>query len=117
MATAPNVTSSASNASSFSLPKGVPSNTLYTITTSGKVVLRSPFYGFGKYVWAIYPDYWPEKWGRQPLFGYVSADDRFIAERVAYDVGLVYRNDTFKPKAVKSVMPKTSKPREPITEQ
>lgn len=71
-----------------------------------RVILRSPFYGYGRYVWAISPDYWPENWGRVPFFGYVSADDKFTAERVAYDVGLVHRNDTFKPKAIKSFVKK-----------
>jgi hypothetical protein len=97
------VAPSTSSLPSVTRPKGVPETIPYTITHSGKVVWRSPFYGFGRFVWAIYPDYWQHSWGRPPLFGYVSADDRFTAERVSYDVGLVHRNDTFKPRAVKSL--------------
>lgn len=51
-------------------------------------VQRSPFYGQGDFVWAVYPNYWKDAWGRIPLMGLVSADDAFTAERVAFDVGL-----------------------------
>jgi hypothetical protein len=59
------------------------------------------FYGPGKYVYAIYPDYWKESWGPKPLLGHVTADDEFYAEREAYSKNLLPVNFTFGPKAVK----------------
>jgi hypothetical protein len=82
-----------------------PSTPLAPVPAAGQPRAKihiSPFYGYGRHVWAIYPDYWPESWGRPPLFGYVSADDKFCAERVAFDAGIVPDNDTFRPRPVKS---------------
>lgn len=55
---------------------------------------------FGKYRWAVYPDYWKEKWGKRPLLGYVFADDEFYAVREAYNKGLLTVNFTFEPEVV-----------------
>lgn len=59
------------------------------------------FYGPGKFVFAIYPDYWKESWGQKPLLGHVTADDEFYAEREAYSKNLLTVNYTFGVKAVK----------------
>jgi hypothetical protein len=67
------------------------------------------FYGHGKYRWAIYPDYWKEKWGKRPLLGHVWADDEFYAVREAYNKGLLTVNFTFGPEPVKVYTP-TTKP-------
>lgn len=48
---------------------------------------------------AIYPDYWPKKYGEIPLLGFVLAENVFHAERKAYDKGLLRKNITFNPKA------------------
>ena len=67
------------------------------------------FYGGGKFKWAIYPDYWKQKWGAVPLLGYVYADDEFYAVREAYNQGLLTVNFTIQPKAVKVVQDQTTK--------
>lgn len=51
-------------------------------------------------LYAIYPDYWKEKWGERPLLGHVRATDKFSATRKAYDNNLVRVNITFKPDPV-----------------
>lgn len=51
-------------------------------------------------LYAIYPDYWPEKWGDKPLLGHVRAYEPFYAVRKAYDHGLVRVNFTFSVKAI-----------------
>lgn len=58
------------------------------------------FYGKGDYKFAIYPSYWKDAWGRAPLLGIVFADNEFLAERLAYDRGILPSpcNCTFKPK-------------------
>lgn len=51
--------------------------------------------GYGK-LWAVYPDYWPEKWGEVPVLGHVRADTAFDAVYAAYDKGLSHpSNCTF----------------------
>ena len=55
---------------------------------------------YGKYRWAVYPDYWKDSWGRKPLLGYVFADDEFYAVREAYNRGLLTVNFTFEPEVV-----------------
>lgn len=74
---------------------------------------RRSFYGPGKFKWAIYPDYWKDKWGPKPVLGTVYADDEFIAEREAYNKGLLTVNFTFKPEPVKIgvAKPRASYPR------
>jgi hypothetical protein len=63
------------------------------------------FYGRGENRYAFYPDNWKDKWGRPPLLGIVSADNEFLAERIAYDRGiLVPFNCTFQPK-IKNIGP------------
>lgn len=71
------------------------------------------FYGPGKYKWAIYPDYWPKRWGQKPMIGYVFADDEFYAKREAYNRGLLTVNATFEPEPVKIgvAKPRTFTPR------
>ena len=49
---------------------------------------------------AIYPDYWKEKWGEKPLLGLVVAENAFHACRRAFDKGFVRKNFTFEPQAV-----------------
>lgn len=58
------------------------------------------FYGRGDYKFAIFPSYWKDAWGRAPLLGIVFADNEFLAERLAYDRGILPSpcNCTFKPK-------------------
>lgn len=51
-------------------------------------------------LYAIYPDYWKKSWGPIPLLGHVRADNEFLAEREAYDRGLLTLNFTFKPRVV-----------------
>ena len=51
-------------------------------------------------LFAIYPDYWKEKWGDKPVLGYVRAYDSFNAVRKAYDVGILRVNFTIAPVAV-----------------
>ena len=48
-------------------------------------------------LYAVYPDYWKDKWGDKPLLGYVRATDPFSAERKAYDVGIITVNFTIRP--------------------
>jgi len=47
--------------------------------------------------YAIYPDWWPKRWGVAPLLGYVVADSEFDAIRAAYDSKLLVVNRTFEP--------------------
>lgn len=68
-------------------------------------------YGSGKFRWAVYPDYWKEKWGRKPLLGYVFADDEFYAEREAYSRGLLHVNFTIRPEVVNVGVAKVLPPR------
>jgi hypothetical protein len=58
------------------------------------------FFGRGKNRYQVYPDNWPKNWGPTPLLGVVYADDEFLAERVAYDCGVLptHFNCTFQPK-------------------
>lgn len=59
------------------------------------------FFGRGEYKYAIYPSYWDEKkWGKAPMLGIVNADNEFLAERLAYDRGILPTpfNCTFQPR-------------------
>lgn len=49
---------------------------------------------------AIYPDYWKDKWGKKPCLGTLVAENEFHACRRAYDTGFVRVNLTFGPEAV-----------------
>lgn len=49
---------------------------------------------------AIYPDYWKDSWGKKPVLGTLVAENKFHAERRAYDTGFVRMNFTFGPEAV-----------------
>lgn len=69
-------------------------------TSTEKPVRKPSFYGPGKFRWAVYPDFWPERWGRKPLLGFVFADDDFHATREAYNRGLLIQNRTFEPEVV-----------------
>lgn len=63
------------------------------------------FYGRGDNRYAIYPDNWKEIWGKPPLLGIISADNEFLAERLAFDRGMLNPNNcTFKPK-IKNIGP------------
>lgn len=63
------------------------------------------FYGRGENRYAIYPSYWKDSWGKPPLLGIVNADNEFLAEKLAYDKGmLVPNNCTFQPK-IKNIGP------------
>lgn len=57
------------------------------------------FFGRGENRYLIYPSYWPRGWGIPPLLGVVQADNEFLAERLAYDRGILSpHNCTFQPK-------------------
>lgn len=58
------------------------------------------FFGKGARRYAIYPSYWKGSWGKVPLLGIVAADDEFLAERLAFDKGILPGpyNCTFKPR-------------------
>lgn len=57
------------------------------------------FFGRGENRYAFYPDNWKPTWGKAPLLGIVSADNEFLAERLAYDRGVLNHNNcTFQPK-------------------
>lgn len=57
------------------------------------------FYGRGDFRFAIYPNNWKDAWGKPPLLGIVSADNEFLAERLAFDKGILNpHNCTFQPK-------------------
>jgi len=58
------------------------------------------FFGRGEFKFAFYPSYWKDSWGRAPLLGIVFADNEFLAERLAYDRGVLPSafNCTFQPK-------------------
>jgi hypothetical protein len=63
------------------------------------------FYGRGDYRYAIYPDNWKDTWGKPPLLGIISADNEFLAERLAYDKGVLNPyNCTFQPR-IKNIGP------------
>lgn len=48
------------------------------------------FFGRGENKYGVYPPSWNEEfYGRAPLLGIIYADDEFLAEKVAYDRGLV----------------------------
>ena len=47
------------------------------------------FYGRGEFRYAVYPDFWKNSWGKVPLLGIVSADNEFLAERLALDRGFL----------------------------
>lgn len=48
------------------------------------------FFGRGENKYGVYPPGWSENlYGRAPMIGIVYADDEFLAEKVAYDRGLV----------------------------
>ena len=67
------------------------------------------FFGRGEHRFAIYPSYWKDSWGPAPLLGIVAADNAFLAERLAYDRGILPTsfNCTFQPK-IKILSPKKS---------
>lgn len=68
------------------------------------------FFGRGAYKFAIYPSYWKDSWGKSPLLGIVYADNEFLAERLAYDRGILPTpcNCTFGPK-IKNLGPANTK--------
>lgn len=47
------------------------------------------FFGRGENKYAIYPSYWKDTWGKAPLLGIVFADDPYLAEKRAYDRGIL----------------------------
>lgn len=69
---------------------------------SEEAVLYREFFGNGQNKYLIFPDYWPKKWGNPPLLGIVWADNEFLAERIAYDRGVLPtpNNCTFRPRFV-----------------
>lgn len=55
-----------------------------------------------KNLYAVYPDYWPQRWGQTPVLGHVRADSEEDAVYAAYDRGLSHpSNCTFGLKIVK----------------
>lgn len=59
----------------------------------GRIMYRE-FFGRGEHRFAIYPDSgWKASWGKPPLLGIVSADDEFLAEKLAYDRGMANPNN------------------------
>lgn len=68
------------------------------------------FFGRGDYKFGIYPSYWKDSWGRAPLLGIVYADNEFLAEKLAYDRGVLPTpfNCTFQPK-IKNLGPNRGK--------
>lgn len=57
------------------------------------------FFGRGENRYVIYPSYWAKTWGQPPVLGVVQADNEFLAEKLAYDRGLLNpHNCTFQPK-------------------
>lgn len=53
-------------------------------------------------LYAIYPDYWKEKWGEPPCLGHVYADNEFNAvRRAAVTRGVYHKNITFNALAVR----------------
>jgi hypothetical protein len=67
------------------------------------VIIHTPEYVRGMHglnVYAIYPDFWKDKWGEPPCFGHVRESSPYWAKYAAYTCGLVPFNATFKPKAV-----------------
>lgn len=62
--------------------------------------LYRSFYGRGEFKFGIYPSFWKDSWGRAPLLGIIYADNEFLAERLAYDRGVLPSpfNCTFQPK-------------------
>lgn len=53
-------------------------------------ILYREFYGKGSNRFAFYAGAgWKPEWGNAPMFGIVVADDEFLAERLAYDRGLI----------------------------
>ncbi len=72
--------------------------------------LYRSFYGRGDYKFGIFPSYWKDAWGKAPLLGIVFADNEFLAERLAYDRGILPTpfNCTFQPK-IKNLGPNRSK--------
>lgn len=53
-------------------------------------ILYREFYGKGSNRFAFYAGSgWKSEWGTAPMFGIVVADDEFLAERLAYDRGLI----------------------------
>lgn len=57
-------------------------------------------YRGAKFLYAIYPDWWPKRWGKPPVLGEVVADSEFDAVRAAYDSGILSVNRTFEPRPV-----------------
>ena len=98
--------------------------TSQTLTSQGQEVLSfeeerelrlqyREFFGRGDFKFAIYPSHWKEQWGRPPLLGIVYADNEFLAERLAYDRGILptHFNCTFQPK-IKNLGPNRIKQNE-----
>ena len=57
------------------------------------------FFGRGENRYAVLPSYWAKTWGPVPLLGTVYADNEFLAERIAYDKGIISpHNCTFQAK-------------------
>lgn len=57
------------------------------------------YYGL-RNLYAIYPSYWKENWGRKPCLGTVRADSSYFAKQAAYDLNLLPVNSTFEPEPV-----------------
>ena len=60
------------------------------------------FFGPGDNKYAVYPSYWKDSWGKKPILGIVFADNEFLAEKLAYDIGILPTpfNCTFQPNIV-----------------
>lgn len=58
------------------------------------------FFGRGEKKYLITPSFWKSSWGKPPILGVVKADNEFLAERLAYDRGILPTpfNCTFQPK-------------------
>lgn len=70
------------------------------INPAKEAAMYRAFFGRGKNKYQVFPDYWKKEWGPVPLLGVVYADDEFLAERVAYDIGVLptHFNCTFGPR-------------------
>lgn len=82
------------------------SSTAHPASLSDTQVFEDPdelryreFFGRGEFRYAITPDFWKGSWGKPPILGIVAADNEFLAERIAFDKGILNPyNCTFKPK-------------------
>lgn len=69
-------------------------------SSSRDAALYRQFFGRGRNKYEVYPDYWSKTWGPIPRLGVVYADNEFLAEKIAYDCGILPTpfNCTFGPK-------------------